>query len=150
MATITPDVYNDAMEQDLVHAGEYGNESVKHFSVNKSAALNDVVALGIMPAGSELNDLVAYVADAAANVTASFGWAYLEDGADDDNEEADADYFCGATAVHTGPTLIRKTSATPPKRLARDAYIIMTIGGGAQAAALQVNALVKYEWRGTL
>jgi hypothetical protein len=71
------------------------------------------------------------------------GWEYIDDENDSAAEKIDDDYFFAATAIHTGPTVVRKTNAaTRPKRLEKDAYLIGTLGGGAQATAFVQDAIV--------
>lgn len=107
----------------------------------------DVVRLGILPAGLQLEDSHHTISDAfATSTTATLGFAYV-DGVDDSAVPQDADYF--AAALSTASTGIsRKSNVTPPVVLPKDAYLILTVGGAAHSAAGRMDIAVIGEWFG--
>ena len=98
----------------------------------------DKVILGKIPAGTKLIDMYCYVSDAfQGSSTATIGFEYC-DGTDDTAVPEDDDFFCAAaTIAATG--IIKKTNVTPPVTLPKDAYLILTNAGAAQAAAGILN-----------
>lgn len=98
----------------------------------------DKVILGVIPAGTRLVDMKAYVSDAfTASSTAKIGFEY-KDGTDVTAVPQDDDFFCAATSIaSTG--IIRKTNVTPPVTIPKDAYLILTNAGAAQSAAGIMN-----------
>jgi len=98
---------------------------------------NDVVRLGVLKAGMKLYDYLSYISDAfTANVTAKVGFAYV-DGVDSTAVPQDDDFFATALAMDSAVTA-RKTTATKPVTLPKDAYLILTIAG-ADCAAVGVQ-----------
>lgn len=133
----------------------YGNlfQKAFKFEVNSSGVfvdsdlatavqVDDVVRLGLLPAGLELQDALAVVSDAfAASTTADIGFLYA-DGVDSSAAPQNAAYFFAALATSsTGRT--RATAANAPLRLAKDAYLVLTRKGAADSAAGIVDVLVQ-------
>ena len=103
-----------------------------------AVANGDKVILGVIPAGTRLIDMKAFISDAfTASTTAAIGFEY-KDGVDSSVVPQDADFFCAATTT-AAIAVIRKTNATPPVTLPKDAYLILTTGGAAQASAGIMN-----------
>lgn len=99
-----------------------------------AVASGDIVRLGVLPRGMRLIDCLAVVSDAfTASSTGMLGFAYV-DGVDSSAVPQDNDFFFAATTI-AATGVIRKTAVTPPVTLPKDAYLILTNGGAAQAAA---------------
>ncbi len=95
----------------------------------------DVVRLGKIPAGTKLLDHVATISDAfTASSTYKMGFAYV-DGVDSTSVPQDDDYFTAASTALSSLAVQRKATTTAPVTLPKDAYLIVTNAGAAQAAA---------------
>lgn len=103
--------------------------------------VNDVVRIGFLPAGAELQDAQAIVSDAfAASTTADIGFLYA-DGVDSTAVPQDGAYFFSALATSaTGRT--RSTVAKAPVRLPKDAFLVLKRTGAADSAVGIVDVLV--------
>ena len=129
------------------YAGPSGNKSVirGNFTTNASgiAALsdlatavqvNDVARIGFLPAGTELHSAEALASDAfTAVTTADIGFLYA-DGVDSTAVPQNAAYFFAALAT----SAVSRTAATAtnaPVKLPKDAYLVLTRKGAADAAA---------------
>ena len=96
--------------------------------------INDIIRLGIIPAGTRLLDVVAVISDAfTASSTFDLGFAYV-DGVDETAVPQDADYFVDGVSL-ASTAVLRKATITPPVTLPKDAYLILTNLGANQAAA---------------
>lgn len=138
----------------------YGNQSVLPYTLKTNAsgaALDsdttaavgngDKVILGILPAGMVLQDAVAIVSDAfSASVTVDIGFEYV-DGVDSTAVPQDADYFFNDLAL-SATSRTRQTTVVAPVKLPKDAYLIATTGGAANAVAGVLDVLVKGELLG--
>lgn len=101
----------------------------------------DIVRIGILPAGLELQDMLLIISDAfAASTTASVGFLYC-DGVDVAAAAQDAAYFVSAKATDA-TSVSRKTGVKAPLVLAKDAYLVLTIGGAAHSAAGVMDVIV--------
>lgn len=133
----------------------YGNKFAQAFNYTTNASgvlvdsdqatavqVNDVVRLGVLPAGLELHDALAIVSDAfAATTTADIGFLYV-DGADSSAVPQDAAYFFAAlNTAATGRT--RATAAKAPVRLPKDAYLVLTRKGAADSAVGIADVIVE-------
>lgn len=95
--------------------------------------INDIVRLGIIPAGTRLLDYIGIISDAfSASSTFNLGFAYV-DGVDSPAVPQNASYFAAGASLATAG-LLRKTTTTPPVTLPKDAYLILTNLGANQAA----------------
>lgn len=137
----------------------YGNmwQQKYHFETNASGVMvkdgaadsdkataiqnGDVVRIGIIPAGLEMQDIQSTISDAfAGSTTASIGFQYV-DGVDDTNNPQDAAYF--ASALSTASTGVsRKTGVKAPLTLPKDAYLILTVGGADHSAVGIMDVIV--------
>ena len=100
--------------------------------------VNDIIRLGIIPAGTRLLDYIAVISDAfTASSTYDLGFAYV-DGVDSTAVPQDADYFAAAVAL-SSTAVQRKATVTPPVTLPKDAYLILTNKGANQSAAGSVD-----------
>lgn len=141
-------------------AAAYGNKTTLPFKLetdatgaakdsNSSAAiaLGDKVIIGILPAGMSLQDMQATVSTAfTALVTGDIGFEYV-DGVDDANVPQDADYFGNDVAINTAG-VYRKATATAPVVLPKDAYLILTTAGAANAKAARLDVFIEGELTG--
>ena len=103
--------------------------------------INDVVRIGFLPAGAELQDAQAIVSDAfTAATTADIGLLYA-DGVDSTVVPQDAAYFFAAlSTAATGRT--RSTVAKAPVRLPKDAFLVLTRKAAADASVGIADVLV--------
>ncbi len=111
--------------------------------------INDVVRIGFLPSGAELHDAQAIVSDAfTAVTTADIGFLYA-DGVDSTVVPQDAAYFFAALATSaTGRT--RSTVAKAPVRLPKDAFLVLTRKGAADASVGIVDVLVDTVLQGSM
>lgn len=133
----------------------YGNKFAQGFKFETNASgvfvdsdlatavqVNDVVRLGILPAGLELHDIIAVVSDAfAASTTADIGFLYT-DGVDSSAVPQNAAYFCAALAT-SSVVRSRATATNAPVRLPKDAYLVLTRKGAADSAAGVADIVVE-------
>jgi hypothetical protein len=104
-------------------------------------ASGDKVRLGVIPAGSTLLDSVATVSTPfSASVTANLGFEYV-DGVNSAAVPQDDDYF-GAALALSGAAVLRKATTTAPVTLPKDAWLILTTGGAANAKAARVDVVL--------
>lgn len=141
-------------------AAPYGNKTTLPFTLESNAsgaAVNsdttaaigngDKVVLGVLPAGLTLQDFMATVSTAfTALVTGDFGFEYV-DGVDDTAVPQDADYFGNDVAINTAG-VYRKVTTTAPVTLPKDAYLILTTAGAANAKAARVDVFIEGELTG--
>lgn len=123
--------------QDVQYSGA-APLAAAHGAITLAAAqIADKVRLAQLPAGAKIDDLRMINAALGASTTVSVGYEYV------DGSSADAAAFLAATstvaAASTG-------MAVKPVKLAKDAYLTATVGGGAASGALDV--VVFYEPRG--
>lgn len=137
MATVT----KKALSSERVHTGAYGNSwnGVYTFETNSSGVFvasdkttavvqTDVVRIGILPAGIELQDCLSICSDAfSASITHKLGFQYV-DGTDVTATPQDDDYFFAALAATVGRTAANNTGVRPVV-LPKDAYLILTVNG---------------------
>lgn len=103
--------------------------------------VNDVVRIGFLPAGAELQDVVAIISDAfAASTTADIGFLYA-DGVDSTTVPQDGAYFFSALAT-SSTSRTRGTLAKAPVRLPKDAYLTLKRTGAADSAVGIIDVLV--------
>lgn len=150
MANIT----KNRLPQARQFAAPYGNlfSDVFRFQTNATGAVvdsdvatavqvNDVVRIGILPAGLVIHDAVAIVSDAfAASTTADVGFEYV-DGVDSTVVAQDADYFFAAQAT-SSTARARMATANAPVRLPKDAYLIVTRKGAVDSAVGIMDVVV--------
>ena len=113
---------------------------------NSEAPLDvgDKVYLQVLPEGFRLEDLQTIVSvPLTAAVTGSLGFEYT-DGVDSPDVPQDAAYF-GAGLVLNAAGRLRTTSAKAPVTLAKEAYLVLTIAGAANARVGRVDVIVHGE-----
>lgn len=103
----------------------------------------DVVRLGVLPAGLELHSALLSIGDAfTASSTCKIGFAYA-DGVDSTAVPQDDDYFIKAGASLASVANIGSTNETVSRVvLPKDAYLILTNAGAAQADAGRADVIV--------
>lgn len=110
-------------------------------------AVNDVVVLDTLPQGMLLSDAQIIISTAmTAAVTGSLGFVYA-DGVDSTEAPQDAAYFGAALALNATARL-RCATAKAPVKLAKEAYLTLTITGAANAKASRIDVLVQGERMG--
>ena len=107
-------------------------------------AVADVVVLEKLPEGFLLEDAQAIVSTPmTATATGSLGFIYA-DGVDSTEVPQDAAYFgAGLNAAAAGR--IRTASSKAPVRLAKEAYLVWTQAGAANAKASRIDVIVHGE-----
>lgn len=155
MATVT----TKRLTQARQHAAPYGNgfEQFFNFTTNASGVaqntdlatavqVNDVVRIGILPAGLVIHRGEAIVSDAfAATTTADIGFLYV-DGVDSTAVPQNAAYF--HSALSTAATGRTASAPNAPVRLPKDAYLVLTRKGAADSAVGILDYLVTGELTG--
>ena len=107
-----------------------------------AVAIADVVKIGVIPAGFTILDLLATITTAwTASVTAKLGFAYV-DGEDSTAVPQDDDFFIAAGQSLATAAIVRKTATTAPVTLPKDAWLILTTAGAANAKASLTNFIV--------
>jgi len=103
----------------------------------------DVARLGVIPAGTELHDILEIVSDAmTAATTCGVGFAYV-DGVDSTTVPQNDAYFNAATTLALNATgVTRKTAVTAPVILPKDAYLIVTLAGAAADSVMIADFIV--------
>lgn len=152
MATVT----KKRLPQAQQFTACYGNKFAQVFRFETNASgifvdsnlatavqVNDIVRIGILPAGLELHDALAIISDVfAASTTADLGFAYV-DGVDSTAVPQDSDYFFAALATSAVGRTRANNTAVAPLRLPKDAYLILTRKGAADSAAGIVDVVVE-------
>lgn len=151
MATVT----KKYIRSEQGYSGPTGNTWRKVFSYVTNASgvatdtdlatavqVNDVVRIGVLPAGLELHEGLAIVSDAfAATTTAKIGFAYV-DGVDSTAVPQDDDYFFATLATSAAGRTYSANTAVRPVTLPKDAYLILTRTGAADSAVGILDVVV--------
>ena len=138
----------------------YGNLTALYYQVATNAtgaviesdstaavASGDVIDLGPIPAGIRLDDVLITVSTAmSASVTGKLGFAYA-DGVDSTAVPQNDAYF-GTGYALSAAAVLRKTATTAPIRLPKEARLILTTGGAANAKASQIDVRIAGELTG--
>lgn len=142
MATITK---KKVLNQKQFGGTPYGNKTSLEFNLVTNAIgafadsdvatavqSGDKIRLGVLPAGMRFEDSQVIVSDAfSASVTANLGFEYV-DGVDSTAVPQSATYFGSALALSSAARL-RNATTNAPVTLPKDAYLILTTGGAANA-----------------
>ena len=100
-----------------------------------------------MPQGYDLHDLQVIVSDSfGANVTGDVGFVYV-DGVDSAEVPQDPAYF-GTGFVLSAAARLRATSAKAPVKLAKEAFLVLTVKGAAVAEVGRADFIVTGERMG--
>ena len=109
--------------------------------------VGDVVVLEKLPEGFLLEDAQVIVSTGmTATATGSLGFIYA-DGVDSTEVPQDAAYF-GAGLNAAAAARIRTASAKAPVRLAKEAFLVWTHAGAANAKAARIDVIVHGERMG--
>jgi hypothetical protein len=127
------------------------NGSVEGSDVATATQIADVVRIGVLRRGFRIDDALLIISTGwTASVTGKIGFAYA-DGVDDATVPQDDDYFIAAgAALSTAARTRANNTAVFPVTLPKDAYIILTLAGAANAKASRIDLLVYGEDRGPL
>lgn len=110
-------------------------------------ASGDVIDLGPLPAGMRMDDvLITISTPMSASVTGKLGFIYA-DGVDDAKVPQNDAYF-GTGYALSAAALLRKTATTAPVVLAKEARLVLTTGGAANAKASQIDIRIAGELTG--
>ena len=151
MATVT----NSQKHRNQLGASPWGNLNVLHFILKTGAnggaldadsnvplAVGDKLRLGVLPAGSTLVDSAAIVSvGLTATVKGDLGFEYV-DGVDDAKVPQDAAYF-GAALDLAAAARLRNATTKAPVTLPKDAFLVLTTSGAANAKAARVDVVVQ-------
>jgi hypothetical protein len=158
MATVTKKrVKREASFGDV----PYGNATKKHFTFetnssgvyedsDKAAAVasGDKVRIGYLEKGTKIYDAKALVSDAfTGSATGKIGFEYA-DGVDDSSAPQDDDYFFAALALDALSRTAANNTGVRPVVLAKDAYVILTVGGANLAAVGKLDLVIEVELKG--
>ena len=118
-----------------------------HSDSAAAIGIGDVVVLEKLPEGFLLEDAQVIVSTPmTASATGSLGFIYA-DGVDSTDAPQDAAYFgTGLNAATAGR--IRTSSTKAPVRLAKEAYLVWTQAGAANAKASRLDVIVHGERMG--
>lgn len=109
--------------------------------------VGDVVVLAKLPEGFLLEDAQLIVSTGmTASATGSLGFIYC-DGVDSTDVPQDASYF-GTNLNAAAAARIRTTGAKAPVRLAKEAFLVWTHAGAANAKAARIDVIVHGERMG--
>ena len=110
-------------------------------------AVGDVVVLEKLPAGMVLEDAQVIVSTAmTASVTGSLGFIYA-DGVDSTDVPQSATYF-GSALVLNATGRLRCATTNVPVKLPKEAFLVLTTGGAANAKASRIDVIVHGERMG--
>ena len=111
-------------------------------------AAGDKVRLGLIPAGSSLLDSQVIVSTAfTAAVVGDLGFEYA-DGVDSTAVPQDAAYF-GTALVLNATGRLRNATAKAPITLPKDAWLVLTTAGAANAKAARLDVVLNVAAEGT-
>lgn len=132
--------YGNVWSDDFTYATNASGVAVDSNAAG-ATAVNDVVRIGLIEAGTILNGAEVIISDAfTASTTADIGFLYV-DGVDDTAVPQDAAYFFAA--VSTASTArINSNTAKAPVRLAKDAYVVLTRKGANDASVGVLDLVV--------
>ena len=153
MATVT----KKYIRQQRRHGGvPYGNVWRQRYNMTTNASgvivdsdqatailINDVVRLGIIDGGTELQNAEAIISDAfAASTTCKIGFQYV-DGVDVTAVPQDDDFFIIAGASLATAARLLSTGIAAPVVLPKDAYLILTSAGANHASVGIVDFIIR-------
>jgi len=147
---------------NLLGSTPWGNLNALHFILKTGAnggaleadsnaplAVGDKVRMGVIPAGSTLVDALAVVSTGlTATVKGDLGFEYV-DGVDVAKTPQDSAYF-GAALDLAAAARLRNTSTKAPVTLPKDAYLVLTTSGAANAKAARVDVVLQVISTGAL
>lgn len=153
MATITSKLVAHRREgtapfsKTYVESFQFITNASGHFTNSDTPAAavgnGDVVRLGVLPTGLELHSALLSIGDAfTASSTCKIGFEYV-DGVDSSDVPQDDDYFikAGASLASVG-NIGSNNEAVSRVVLPKDAYLILTNAGAAQATVGRADVIV--------
>ncbi len=120
------------------------NASGAAINSNSTAAiaLGDKVRIGVIPAGTSLLDSLAILSVAmTASVTGKIGFEYV-DGIDVTAVPQDDDYFLAAGQSLATAARLRNATTNAVVTLPKDAWLILTTAGAANAKASKLDFIL--------
>ncbi len=120
------------------------NASGAAINSNSTAAiaLGDKVRIGVIPAGTSLLDSLAILSVAmTASVTGKIGFEYV-DGVDSTAVPQDDDYFLAAGQSLATAARLRNATTNAVVTLPKDAWLILTTAGAANAKASKLDFIL--------
>lgn len=131
---------------DVPMGGTFSNKSVhpSRFIPTANTVAGDKVRLAKHEAGTKLVDATAFIKNAAAGLTLSLGYEYVDSALSAQN---DAAFFFSAKDVAAGGKF-RADVNKPPVELVGDAYLVATLGGAAFPTTNQLDTVVDYDFTG--
>ena len=152
MATVT----KKYIRQQRRHGGvPYGNVWRQRYNMTTNASgvivdsdqttaiiPTDVIRLGIIPAGTELQNAEAIISDAFTGLTTcKIGFQYV-DGVDSTAVPQDDDFFFAAGTVLSSLARLVNSATVAPVVLPKDAYLILTNAGATHASVGVLDVIV--------
>ena len=105
-------------------------------------AIGDKVRIGVIPAGTSLLDSLAILSVAiTASVTGKIGFEYV-DGVDSTAVPQDDDYFLAAGQSLATAARLRNATTNAVVTLPKDAWLILTTAGAANAKASKLDFIL--------
>lgn len=139
MATLN----KERLFNDVIHAGEYGNQGSLVRTVEAQTLANgDILHVARIPAYTDLHDLTLF--NDAAGGTAAVKVGYVP--VDAANGAGDDDFFITSANV-AAAARTRADGVLPPVKLDYEVDIIITATAAFSQAA-DLTVLLNYEWRG--
>ena len=124
----------------ILKAGANGGDL--EADTNAPIAAGDKVRLGVIPAGSTLVESTAIVSTGlTATVKGDLGFEYV-DGVDSVKVPQDAAYF-GAALDLAAAARLRNATTKAPVTLPKDAYLVLTTSGAANAKAGRIDVVLQ-------
>lgn len=130
-----PDIFAAGYKQQPTHSHAYGNAYNESHRFNAAAAIADKLFFGIIPAGTEVNNLQ-LINSAVATATITLGFE-----PDDPLGPAAVtnQWFPAGTALATAQS---RNSASQPIRFERDVRIVAVLAGAALLATDTLTVVV--------
>lgn len=123
--------------------------AVKDSNSTAAPAVGDVIVLERLPQGMVLEDAVTIVsAGLKTGVTGSLGFIYA-DGVDSTVAPQDPAYFGAGIDLATAAR-VRATGAKAPVKLAKEAFLVLTVAGAVNDKAGRADFIVRGERMGPL
>lgn len=109
---------------------------------SSAIGIGDKVRIGVIPAGTSLLDSLLIISTAmTASVTGKLGFEYV-DGEDVTAVPQDDDYFLAAGQSLASAARLRNATTNAAITLPKDAWLILTIAGAANAKASKLDFIL--------
>jgi len=120
-------IYAPDYNQKPLHMSEYGNAWAEDYSITAQPTKNDVMLLGIIPAGVRVQTVILKNGAAGSSATVSLGFLPFEG----DTPTADDDYWITSGDVENAGSI---QSVAPAITFDRPVKLVMTATGANWAA----------------